>query len=252
VPTSDHRERTERRYKRRADTLSLHVSASKHQGGERDERGGVGEEDERGLRSVYLWRREAGGGLCGEGVGEGGRVLAGEEPAGVCEGFASYRQVEDDGLYDQGVDEADADGERGAPEERGKERAERGPDRQDQEACAYRADELARGRSLQRCARERGYDEATGRAGGEREDDEQGQYDAEGEQLAAEERGSARSLGEDGFERGSAVLASHGERAQDQGYRGSHAGVAGDQVPDQALWVEGPELLLLELLLLLL
>ena len=83
--------------------LSIHVSASEHQGGERDERCGVGEQDERGVRGVYLRRGgcESCLGLSGEGVGEGGGVLAGEEPAGVGEGLVPYRQVEDDGFHDE-------------------------------------------------------------------------------------------------------------------------------------------------------
>ena len=62
---------------------------------------------------------------------------------------------------------------------------------------------------LHRSASQRGHGEARSSTDGEREGDQQGEYDAEGEQFAQEERGSARPLGEDGLEGGPAVLASH-------------------------------------------
>jgi hypothetical protein len=94
---------------------------------------------------------------------------------------------------------------------------------------------------------EAAYNVARGCAGGEYQDDEQGEYDTEGKQLPEVQPKPARPLGEYRLERGPAVLASYCKSAEDQGYRGSQVGEAGGQVGDQVLGVEELELLPLEL-----
>src|SRR5215210_3911675 len=146
--------RRRRRVERRFAPLSRHIPSAEYDGGECDECGGVGEEDKRGLQGIdgRLRRGESPPGLTGERVGEEGRVLAGEELAGVLKSLVLYRQVEDDGFEDQGVYEPDPDGERRAPEERGQKHAERRPDRQYHPAGTECADKLSGRRQPGRCA----------------------------------------------------------------------------------------------------